>query len=261
MSHNLAANADLFQFQYESVDQMKLEALRRKHGWLVEPLERACDLVAKMPFFRWVRELRRPSELKCAAQQLYCYSAALPKAMGLMLGLTPTRESGMMPFYAKHAYGQADHHLLLRRWMRKQGLIAVDAELELVIPSLETNACTNLAYQLAIEQDRDKWLVAVHGAIARCASGFYKVVALKLHELDAGDECFDAQVDVDEHRSLRCLEHLRDVNPASHRARVLLSKALEGVSLWASMIHSWIGIRVSPAFALDGTLLANPRLV
>jgi Iron-containing redox enzyme len=259
VSHNLAAHIELS--PYESVDQMKLDALRHKHSWLVEPLERACDLVAKMPFFRWARELRRPSELKCVAQQLYCYSAALPKAMGLMLGLTPARESGMMPLYAKHAYGHADHHMLLRRWMRKQGMIVVDAELELVIPSLETNACTNLAYQLAIEQDRDKWLVAIHGGIARCSNDFFKVVALKLHELHAGDECFDAHVDVDEHRSLACLEHLRDVNSVSHRARVLVSKALEAVSLWASMIHSWLGIRVSPAFALDGTLLANPRLV
>jgi hypothetical protein len=57
------------------------------------------------------------------------------------------------------------------------------------------------------------------------------------------------------------LEYLSDIDPMSHRAQRLLSKALEGVSLWASMIHSWIGMRVLPAFKLDGTLDADLRPV
>ena len=53
------------------------------------------------------------------------------------------------------------------------------------------------------------------------------------------------------------LEYLSDIDPASHRAKVLLSKALEGVSLWAAMIHSWIGMTVSTTFNLDGSLACS----
>jgi pyrroloquinoline quinone (PQQ) biosynthesis protein C len=257
VSQNQAAYAE--PPKYESVDQVKLDALRRQHAWLVEPLYRASDLVARMPFFRWVQELRSPQEFKCVAEQLYYHSATFPKVMGIMLGLTSMSENGMMPFYSKHAYGESDHHMLLRRWMRKHGLIAADAELDLVITSTETNACINLAYQLAIEQDRDKWLVTINSGIERCSNDFFKAVAPRMHELGAGDEYFDVHVEADEHHSIMGLEFLSEIDPASHRARALLSKALEGVSLWASMIHSWIGMSAYPAFRLDGTLAAGPK--
>jgi pyrroloquinoline quinone (PQQ) biosynthesis protein C len=259
VSHSQAAYVE--PLKYEAVDQVKLDELRRKHAWLVEPLYAASDLVAEMPFFRWVKELRTPQEFKCVAEQLYFHSATFPKVMGIMLGLTPMRENAMMPFYSKHAFGEADHHMLLRRWMRKHGLIASDAELDLVITSTETNACINLAYQLAIEQDRDKWLVTINSGIERCSNDFFKAVAPKMHELGAGDVYFDVHVEADEHHSIMGLEYLSDIDPASHRARTLLSKALEGVSLWASMIHAAIGMSVSPAFKLDGTLAASPKLI
>jgi hypothetical protein len=174
-----------------------------------------------------------------------------------MLGFTAMRENVMMPFYSKHAFGESDHHMLLRDWMRKHGLISHDRELELVLPSIETNACINLAYQLAIEQDRDKWLVTVNSGIERCSNDFFKVVAPKMRALGAGDVYFDVHVEADEHHSIMGLEYLSDIDPASHRAEQLLSKALEGVSLWASMIHSWIGMRVLPAFKLNGSLDAG----
>lgn len=245
--------------KYEAVDQAKLDGLRRKHAWLVEPLYVASDLVAEMPFFDWVKQLREPQQFKPVAEQLYHHSATFPKVMGIMLGFTAMRENIMMPFYSKHAFGEADHHMLLRGWMRKHGLISDDGELDLVLPSIETNACINLAYQLAIEQDREKWLVTINSGIERCSNDFFKVVAPKMHALGAGDVYFDVHVEADEHHSIMGLEYLSDIDPMSHRAQRLLSKALEGVSLWASMIHSWIGMRVLPAFKLDGTLDADLR--
>ena len=80
-----------------------------------------------------------------------------------------------------------------------------------------------------------------------------------MHELGAGDEYFDVHVEADEHHSIMGLEFLSSVDPASHRAKVLLSKALEGVSLWAAMLHSWIGIGMLPVFNLDGTLAAERK--
>jgi hypothetical protein len=243
--------------KYEAIDQAKLDTLRRKHAWLVDPLYAASDRVAAMPFFDWVRALRTPQEFKCVAEQLYHHSATFPKVMGIMLGLTSMRENSMMPFYSKHAYGESDHHMLLRNWMRKHGVIGSDDELDAVLPSIETNACINLAYQLAIEQDRDKWLVTINSGIERCSNDFFKVVAPRMHALGAGDVYFDVHVEADEHHSIMGLEYLSEIDPASHRARVLLTKALEGVSLWASMIHSWIGMTVSPAFKLDGSLASG----
>lgn len=243
--------------KYEAIDQVKLDALRRKHAWLVEPLYIASDQVARMPFFRWVKELRTPREFRPVAEQLYHHSATFPKVMGLMLGFTSMRENSMMPFYAKHAFGESDHHMLLRSWMIRHGLIADQAELDLVMPSIETNACINLAYQLAIEQDRDKWLVTINSGIERCSNDFFKAVAPRMHAIGAGDVYFDVHVEADEHHSIMGLEYLGDIDPASHRARQLLAKALEGVSLWASMIHSWLGMAVAPVFRLDGSLVAE----
>ncbi len=243
--------------KYEAIDQVKLDALRRKHAWLVEPLYAASDRVAAMPFFDWIGSLRSPHEFKPVAEQLYHHSATFPKVMGIMLGLTPMRENVMMPFYSKHAFGESDHHMLLCRWMLQHGLISSEDELHAVLPTIETNACVNVAYQLAIEQDRDKWLVTINSGIERCSNDFFKAVAPKMHALDAGDVYFDIHVGADEHHSIMGLEYLNDIDPASHRAKMLLSKALEGVSLWAAMIHSWIGMTVSTTFNLDGSLACS----
>jgi hypothetical protein len=240
--------------KYEAVDQVKLDALRRQHGWLVEPLYLASDLVKEMPFFRWVKELRDPKDFKRVAEQLYYHSATFPKVMGIMLGFTSMRENSMMPFYSKHAFGESDHHMMLRDWMVRNGLIEASTDLDEVLPNMQTNACVNLAYQLAIEQDREKWLVTINSGIERCSNDFFKVVAPQMHSLGVGDTYFDVHIEADEHHSIMGLEYLTDVDPKSHRAKVLLSKALEGVSLWASMIHSWIGLNVTPVFKLDGTL-------
>jgi hypothetical protein len=240
---------------YEEIDAEKLCFLREKHAWIVKPIYRASDAVLAMPFFTWVKAIRSPKEFKPAAVQLYHHSATFPKVMGVMLGLTPMAENHMMPFYAKHAFGEADHHAMLMEWMLRQKLLSSAAEIDTVILTTETNACINYAYQMAIEQDRDKWLVGLNSGIERCSNDFFKVVAPKMHELGAGDAYFDVHVEADEHHSIMGLEYIDPQDANSVRGKKLIAKALEGISLWASMLHSWIGVDLHPRFNVDGSLV------
>jgi heme oxygenase-like protein len=244
---------------YAEVDITQLALLRQRHAWIVEPLYRASAVVRAMPFFRWVQGLRSPRDFKPAAVQLYYHSATFPKVMGLMLALTPMSENSMMPFYAKHAFGEADHHAMLMDWMLRYGLLASAEEITAVIPTTETNACVNYAYQMAIEQDRDKWLVGLNSGIERCSNDFFKVVAPKMHAIGAGDAYFDVHVEADEHHSIMGLEYVAPQDAQSARGKILIAKALEGISLWAAMLHSWIGVDLHPRFSLDGSL-ANAGL-
>lgn len=128
------------------------------------------------------------------------------------------------------------------------------SEINQVIPTPATNACINIAYQLANERDREKWLVTINSGIELCSNQFFKVVAPKMRELGAGHEYFDVHVEADEHHSIMGLEHVEQRDPNSLRGRILISKALESISLWAAMLHSWIGQNVFPLFDLDGNL-------
>jgi len=238
---------------YETIDQAELERIIIKHSWITEPILQASGIVKQMPFFDWVSQLKSPLEFKPAAVQLYHHSATFPKVMGLMLGMTPMSENHMMPFYAKHAYGEADHHEMLMRWMLKHKLLQWQ-EMEYVIPTPETNACVNLAYQLAMEQDRSKWLITINSGIERCSNDFFKAVAPKMHEIGAGDAYFDIHVGADEHHSIMGMDYIEPQDPESPRGRHLIAKGLEGISLWAAMLHSWIGIEMFPHFDLDGKL-------
>jgi hypothetical protein len=180
--------------------------------------------------------------------------------MGLMLGTTPLSENHMMPFYASHAYGEADHHEMLMRWMLQFNILKNREEINEVIPTPETNACINLAYQLAIEQDRKKWLVAVNSGIERCSNQFFKAVAPKMHEFGAGDEYFDVHVEADEHHSIMGMDYIEPQDPETILGKHLIAKALEGITLWGAMIHSWIGLDVFPIFGLDGSLEERRKL-
>jgi heme oxygenase-like protein len=244
---------------YETIDTVKIEALRRKHAWLTDPLYRASDTILELPFYEWVRKLGSPIDFKPAALQLFFHSSTFPKVMGLMLGNTPMSENSMMPFYAKHAFGEADHHMLLLDWMLQHGLLKEKGEIYNVIPTPETNACVNLAYQLAVEQDRAKWLVTINSGIERCSNDFFKVVAPKMHELGAGHFYFDTHVEADEHHSIMGLEFIEEEDPESPRGQHLIAKALEGIALWSAMNHSWIGMDIFPRFNLDGTLKGKIR--
>ena len=239
---------------YEIINAAELERVRLQHNWSAEPIYKASEVVKTLPFFEWVEELKSPQEFKTAAIQLYYHSATFPKVMGLMLGLTSLGENPMMPFYAKHAFGEADHHQMLMRWMLEHKILKNPQEIENVIPTLETNACVNLAYQLAIEQDRAKWIVTINSGIERCSNDFFKAVAPKMHQLGAGDPYFDVHVEADEHHSIMGMNYIESLHPESPRGRVLIATALEGVSLWAAMLHSWIDIDLVPHFELDGSL-------
>lgn len=241
---------------YEHIDLIELEKLRVKHAWLTEPLFRASEAIKQLPFFDWLANIKSAVDFKPAAIQLFYHSATFPKVMGLMLGTTPMSENHMMPFYAKHAFGEADHHELLMRWMLKHKVLANREEIKEVIPTLETNACVNLAYQLAVEGDRAKWLVTINSGIERCSNDFFKAVAPKMHSLGIGDTYFDIHVEADEHHSIMGLDYIDQEDAQSPRGRILIAKALEGVSLWAAMLHSWIGISEFPRFNLDGSLKA-----
>ncbi|MDK2125965.1 iron-containing redox enzyme family protein [Parachitinimonas caeni] len=244
---------------YRHISDQVLQELADRHRWIVEPIFRASSYVRKMPFFEFVQGMRSHHDFKPAALQLYHHSATFPKVMGLMLGLTPMSENHMMPFYAEHAFGEGPHHRMLFDWMLHNGVILGEEEVRRVIPTVETNACVNLAYQMAIEQDRDKWLVALNCGIERCSNDFFKVVAPKMYELGVGHAYFDVHVEADEHHSIMGLDHIH-TDLSAERQRVLIAKALEGITLWAAMLHSWIGITAVPAFDLDGMPIKRATL-
>ncbi len=254
MSQNPVIENNFGHSPYEKIDVEKLARLREEHEWIVKPIYRASDTVLDMPFFKWINDMTSPADFKQAAKQLYYHSATFPKVMGLMLGLTPMNENHMMPFYAKHAFGEADHHAMLMEWMLRHELLSSAEDIEHVVPTTETNACVNYAYQMAIEQDRDKWLVGLNSGIERCSNDFFKAISPKMHSLKAGDEYFDLHVEADEHHSIMGLEHIHPHDPDSFRGQVLIAKALEGISLWAAMLHSWVDIDLHPKFNLDGSL-------
>ncbi|MHB8414335.1 MAG: iron-containing redox enzyme family protein [Acidiferrobacteraceae bacterium] len=244
---------------YETVDTHEIERLRHEHAWITEPLYRASDQVREMPFFDWLDSLKSPQEFQPAAVQLFHHSATFPKVMGLMLATTPMSENHMMPFYATHAYGEATHHELLMQWMLRHRLLPDRSAIASVIPTLATNACINLAYQMALEGDRYKWILTINSGIERCSNDFFKIAAPKMRTLGAGDTYFDIHVEADEHHSIMGMAHLEPQDQDSVRGRQLIAKALEGVALWAAMIHSWIGLDVLPSFELDGTLARSQR--
>jgi Iron-containing redox enzyme len=242
----------LYEVAHETLDDARIAKLQDDFAWLVQPIRRAVQHVQRMPFFDWVDSLRSPLEFKQAAVQLYQHSATFPKVMGLMLAHTPPSENYMLPFYAEHAYTEAPHHRMLMGWMLRHNILEFPDEIDLCVPTLATNACINVAYQLAEERDREKWIVTINCGIELCSNEFFKVVAPKMRSLGAGHAYFDVHVEADEFHSVMGLEHVAQHDTDSDKRRILIGKALEGISLWAAMIHSWIGLNTLPQFELDG---------
>lgn len=240
---------------YDVINHDELDRLEKRHAWIVEPIYRASSAVREMPFYNYIANMRSVHEFKAVATQLYFHSATFPKVMGLMLGLTPLSQNYMMPFYAKHAFGEAVHHQLLLQWMLRHQLLADATEIVHVITAAETNSCVNLAYQLAAEQDRDKWLVTSNSGIERCSNDFFKAIAPKMHALGAGDFYFDTHVEADEHHSIAGLDFIEVQDPFSPRGKQLIAKALEGIASWADMLRAWVGIDYHPRFNLEGALI------
>lgn len=184
----------------------------------------------------------------------------IPQGDGADAWHDPLSENHMMRFYAEHASGEATHHRMLLEWMIRHGIVNDFREVSDVITTPETNACVNLAYQMAIEQDRDKWLVALNCGIERCSNDFFKVVAANMHQLGVGDPYFDVHVEADEHHSIMGLEYIsKDMSDL--RKSVLIAKSLEGISLWAAMLHSWIGMTAFPVFNEYGDLARRRQFV
>lgn len=248
--------AELTEHKYEVVTEEELERVRKKHSWVADPIIRASEKVLEEPYFKWLQNVKDVRELKPVVTQLWYHSATFPKVMGLMLGLTSLKENHMMPFYALHIYGEADHHEMLMQWMLKQGILKDRSEIDRVIPTTATNACVNLVYQIALEQDRSKWLACLNSGIERCSNHFFIEMSKKLDELGANDPYFTVHVEADEHHSILGLDHLEEASD-EHRKEVIIRKALEGISLWAFMLNSWIGVNRMPEFDLNGDLVAS----
>lgn len=244
---------------YRKISADVLADIANRYAWIAGPIHKASSYVRNMPYFEFIEGMRSLQDFKGSALQLFYHSATFPKVMGLMLGMTPLSENHMMRFYAEHAAGEATHHQMLLDWMLKHGIVANRGEVERVITTPETNACVNLAYQMAVEQDRDKWLVALNCGIERCSNDFFKVVAPKMSALGAGDAYFDVHVEADEHHSIMGLEYI-STELSDRRKEVLIAKSLEGITLWAAMLHSWIGITAFPVFNLDGSLARRRHL-
>jgi Iron-containing redox enzyme len=244
---------------YAVISQQVLDQIASRYSWIAEPISRASDYVSEMPFFDFVDSMVSPADFRECAVQLWYHSATFPKVMGLMLGLTPLAENHMMSFYSEHAHGEAPHHQMLMDWILRHKLLERERQIADIVPTLETNACVNFSYQMAIEQNRDKWLVALNCGIERCSNQFFKALSPKMHALGAGDGYFDVHVEADEHHSIMGLDYIRK-DLTTKEQEVLVRKAMEGISLWAAMIHSWIGMSALPVFDLDGSLLARRSL-
>ncbi|MGP3781017.1 iron-containing redox enzyme family protein [Bacillus sp. 4A_MP3] len=240
--------------KYHVVSEEELERVRKQHSWVADPIIKASEEILNEPFFKWLENVQHVKDLKSVVTQLWYHSATFPKVMGVMLGLTSLKENHMMPFYALHIYGEADHHEMLMQWMLKQNILENREEIDRHIPSNATNACVNLVYQLAIEQDRSKWLACLNSGIERCSNHFFIKMSEKLEELGANDPYFTVHVEADEHHSILGLEHLED-DQNEFRREVVIRKALEGISLWGFMLNSWIGVNRMPEFDLEGNVL------
>jgi hypothetical protein len=235
-----------------SAADQHVESLRQQYSWLVEPIERASRSLLDLPFFSWLCSIEHPLEFKPVAGQLFYHAATFPRIMGLLLELTPMGDDRRVPFYARHAQVGVDRHALLMRWMIEHGLLESPREIESVVPTPETNACVNLACQMAVERARAKWLGCLNAGIECCSNDFFKVTAPLMHRLGAGDVFFDVHVDADD-GSLG-VGYLPPIDPSGPTQGELLALSMEGISVWAAMLHSWIGLQTQVYFDLEGNM-------
>lgn len=119
-------------------------------------------------------------------------------------------------------------------------------------PTIETNNCINLGYQIAVERDIDMWLVCINCAIEYCFYNFFKVVSPKMHSLRAGHFYFDTHVEADQYHSVMGLQFLSNTNYSQSDKEKLITQSLNAISLWCAMAHSWINQSYFPKFDLNG---------
>jgi hypothetical protein len=231
----------------------ELERIRQEHLWLLMPIQTAMRSIQTAPFFEWLERVDCPKAFAPVATQIFHHSATLPIAIGKMLAATPVKKGLLYQLYAEHAHEEADHHLLLMDWMLEHGLITSTKQAYDCSPTLETTACINLGYEFAVYGDHNGWIATLNSAIEFCFWNFFSVISKKMHDIGAPHKYFDVHVVADQHHSVMGLKYLSDADDAAERAR-LVRKALDGMTLWSAMVHSWIGIQTSPRFASDGTL-------
>lgn len=240
--------------KYEVVTEEQVKKVHEAHSWISEPINAASEKILEEPFFKWLENVKDVAEFKKFTPQLWYHSATFPKVMGLMLALTPLSENHMMPFYSLHIYGEADHHEMLMDWMLEHKILNEKSEIDYVIPTIATNACVNLVYQIALERDRAKWLACLNSGIERCSNHLFIKLSNKLEKLNANHDYFKVHVEADTFHSIMGLEYL-DSDLSDFQKEVILTKALEGISLWGFMLNSWIGINRMPQFDLKGNLI------
>lgn len=244
---------------YTTYSPEQITTLETDFSWLVTPLYNASQALLATPFFSWLDSLREPKAFRQAASQLYYHSTTFPKIIGIMLGLTRLDEQKLMPFYASHAYGEADHSELLLKWMLKYHLLDKATDINKVIVTPETNACINFGYRMAIAHDRDKWVVGMNCGIERCSQQLFSYLAPKMRALGCGDYYFDIHQHADVHHSIMGLQYLPKIAPDSEHAKQLVMLGLEAISVWCAMLHSWMDERaVLPRFNINGELISPP---
>lgn len=219
----------------------EIRKLRDDYQWLVAPVEAAVREVERSAFFSWIARIDSASEFAPVARQLFFHSATLPRAIGLMLAVTPLDRTELYELYAQHAYEEANHHLLLLEWMIERGILIERSEIYRTSPTLETSACINVAYEIALSGDHDLWLATINTALEFCFLRFFVAANARLTALGLSHPYFEAHVGADEQHSVLGLKYLRQPRGDTERHRLLV-KALEGVSLWSQMAHSWLGM-------------------
>lgn len=236
------------------IDSESLQRIRASYNWFLKPVTNAVDCVQKMPFFGWMKDQSSILDFKPVATQVYYHSLTLPRAIGLMLSVVPNERSELYQPLSQHAYEEADHHLLLVDWMVSHGLIRRRSDLHGVAPTIETSSCINIAYEIAMSRDCDMWIACMNSAIELCFFRFFSALAPKMHSLGAGHKYFDIHVEADAEHSVMGLKYISCPEENTSGCDRLRSAALNSISLWAGMVHSWIGLTVLPKFNLDGTL-------
>ena len=220
--------------------------------WLTFPIIEAVAYVKTLPFFSWMETIQQPIDFKDVAFQAFYHSVTLPKLIGIMVSRLSNRQGEFYEILCGHAYEESTHHLLLVEWMISCNLISDKSELLAVLPSLQTRNCINIAYEIAFEYDVETWLAVMNSAIELCFYEYFKVLAPKMRAIGAGHQYFDVHVEADDEHSTIGLKFLAHILPDSAEAKVLTRKALDAISLWASMVHSWIGMNCNIHFGMTG---------
>lgn len=231
------------------------KTLNQEHSWILNPIENAISHICKSTFFEWVKNIDNPIEFENVATQIFHHSATLPKSLGLMLATTPINEGHFYQIYAKHIQDEAPHHIMLLEWMVNNKIINDTTVAYDTIPTIETNACINIGYEIALSRDHEAWITCMNCGIERAFFEFFSRIAPKMNELGVGHQYFDVHVSADAEHSVMGLDLIKPHDPDSLRGRSLIVKALGGLTLWSSMIHSWIGIQNHLNFDLQGNAI------